>query len=61
MKIVLNWQYNNNDRYANGKGKLYTGYDLAGKPTKDPSKVVAENGKGGVDYQMLALRLQVAF
>ena len=61
VKIVLNWQYNNNDRYANGKGKLYTGYDLNGKPTKDPSKVVAENGKGGVDYQMLALRLQVAF
>lgn len=61
VKIVLNWQYNNNDRYANGKGKLYTGYDLEGKPTKNPSKVVAETGKGGVDYQMLALRLQVAF
>ena len=61
VKIVLNWQYNNNDRFANGKGKLYTGYDLNGKPTKDPTKVVAANGKGGVDYQMLALRLQVAF
>ena len=61
MKIVLNWQYNNNDRYANAKGKSYVGYDLGGAPTKDPNKVVAETGKGGVDYQMLALRFQVAF
>ena len=61
VKIVLNWQYNNNDRYANAKGKSYVGYDLNGDPTKDPNKVVAETGKGGVDYQMLALRFQVAF
>ena len=61
VKIVLNWQYNNNDRYANAKGKSYVGYDLNGKPTKDPNKVVAPDGKGGVDYQMLALRFQVAF
>ena len=61
VKIVLNWQYNNNDRYANAKGKSYVGYDLNGAPTKDPNKVVAPNGKAGVDYQMLALRFQVAF
>ena len=61
VKIVLNWQYNNNDRYANAKGKSYVGYDLNGKPTKNPDKVVAPDGKGGVDYQMLALRFQVAF
>lgn len=61
VKIVLNWQYNNNDRYANAKGKSYVGYDLNGVPTKDPNKVVAPSGKGGVDYQMLALRFQVAF
>ena len=61
VKIVLNWQYNNNDRYANAKGKSYVGYDLNGAPTKNPDKVVAASGKGGVDYQMLALRFQVAF
>ena len=61
VKIVLNWQYNNNDRYANAKGNSYVGYDLNGKPTKNPKKVVAVNGKAGVDYQMLALRFQVAF
>ena len=61
VKIVLNWQYNNNDRYANAKKNSYVGYDLNGVPTKDPNKVVAPSGKAGVDYQMLALRFQVAF
>ena len=61
VKIVLNWQYNNNDRYANAKGKSYVGFDDKGVPTKDPKKVAAPTGKGGVDYQMLALRFQVAF
>lgn len=61
VKIMLNYQYVNNDRYASAKGKSYVGYDDTGAPTKIPSKVVAPNGKGGVDYQMLALRLQVAF
>lgn len=61
VKIVLNWQYNNNDRYANAKGKSYVGYDDKGVPTRDPKKVAAPSGKGGVDYQMLAVRFQVAF
>ena len=61
VKFVINWQYNNNDRYANAKGKSYVGYDLNGQPTKDPNKVVAETGKGGVDYQMVSVRFQVAF
>ena len=61
VKFVINWQYNNNDRYANQKGKSYVGYDLNGNPTKDPNKVVASDGKGGVDYQMVSVRFQVAF
>lgn len=61
VKIMLNYQYNNNDRYANAKGKSYVGYDLNGAPTKDPFKVAAKSGDAGVDYHMLALRLQVAF
>lgn len=61
VKIVLNYQFNNNDRYANGKGKLFVGYDANGKPTKDFKAVVAPKGKAGVDYSMLALRFQVAF
>lgn len=61
IKLVLNYQFNNNDRYANGKGKLFVGYDSAGKPTKDYNKVVAPDGRAGVDYSMLAMRFQIAF
>ena len=62
IKIVLNYSYIDQDKYANGKGgdkgKFYVGYDEKGKPTKKSSEVV---GKGGVDYHMLAMRFQVAF
>lgn len=61
FKYSLNYQYNNNDRYANGKGKLFVGYDADGNPTKDYTKVVDANGKAGVDYHMLACRFQLAF
>ena len=61
VKLMLNYQYNNNDRFANAKGKVYTGYDLDGNPTKDPMRVADKSGNGGVDYHMLAMRLQVAF
>jgi len=61
VKLVLNYQYNNNDRYANGKGKLYIGTDATGAPTKDYTKAVEPTGKGGVNYSMIAMRFQVAF
>ncbi len=61
VKIMLNYQFNNNDRYANGKGKYYIGHDASGKPTKDYKKVTEEAGKGGVDYNMVALRFQISF
>ena len=61
VKIALNYQYVNNDRYANGKGKLYVGLDADGNPTKDFTKVTAADGKAGVNYHMLLARFQVAF
>lgn len=62
FKVMINYQFNDNDRYANGKGsKFFVGKDASGKPTKDFTKVVAENGKAGVDYSMLALRLEIDF
>lgn len=61
VKIVVNYQYNNNDRYANGKGKLLVGYDADGNPTKDYTKIVDANGKAGVDYHMLAVRFEIDF
>lgn len=61
VKFVVNYQYNNNDRYANGKGKLNVGTDAAGKPVKDYTKVVTADGKAGVDYHMLCVRFEIDF
>ena len=60
-KIALNYQFVNNDRYANGKGKLYVGLDADGNATKDYTKVVNADGDAGVNYHMLLARFQVAF
>ena len=60
-KIALNYQYVNNDRYANGKGKLFVGLDADGNKTKDYTKVVNEAGDAGANYHMLLARFQVAF
>ena len=61
VKMQLNYQFNNNDRYANGKGKLNVGLDADGNPTKDFTKVTALNGKAGVDYNMLSMRFEINF
>lgn len=61
VKLMVNYQYNDNDRYANGKGKLYTGYDADGKPIKDYTKIVTAKGKAGVDYNMLSMRIEIDF
>ena len=61
-KIMVNYQYNNNDRYANGKGnKFYVGTDAAGQPTKDYTKVANAAGQSGVDYSMLSVRMEIDF
>lgn len=61
VKFMVNYQYNDNDRYANGKGKLFVGHDAKGQPTKDYTKVVESKGKAGVDYSMLAVRCEIVF
>ena len=61
VKIVVNYQYNNNDRYANGKNKLFVGHDAGGNPTKDYTKVVEGKNKAGVDYHMIGLRFEIDF
>ena len=66
VKFVINYQYNDNDIFANGKGKqngkdqgkFKTGYDANGKPTDFPGDIVSGSG---IDYHMLACRFQVAF
>ena len=61
MKFALNYQYSNDDRYANGKGKLLIGHDAAGVPTTDYTKAVEAKGKGGIDYHMLGIRCEIDF
>jgi len=61
VKMQLNYQFNNNDRYANGKNKLYVGLDDKGEPTKDYAKVVTNKGKAGVDYHMISVRFEIDF
>lgn len=61
VKLMLNYAYLNHDRYANGKGKLFVGYDMTGNLTTDPKSVVDADGKAGEDFHMLALRLEIDF
>lgn len=60
-KFCLNYMYCDNDRYANGKGKLLIGHDETGKPTADYKKAVEKKGKGGVHYNTLAVRFELDF
>lgn len=61
VKMALNYMHTNNDRYANGKGKLITGYDATGKPTADFTKQVEKKGSGGVKYNSLTVRFEIDF
>lgn len=61
VKFMLNYSYNNHDRYANGKGKLYIGHDINGNLTKDPAAAVETKGNAGDDFGMLALRMEIDF
>ena len=69
VKFVINWQYNDNDIFANGKGEqdgtdktakgpYRTGYDASGNVTYYPGDIVSGSG---IDYHMIACRFQVAF
>jgi len=61
VKVMMNYIYNNHDRYANGKGKLYVGHDSNGDLTKDPFQVVEPDGEGGDDFGMVSFRLEIDF
>jgi phosphate-selective porin OprO/OprP len=61
VKFMMNYSYINNDRYANGKGKLYVGYDEQGNLTKDPALVTAPQGEGGDDFGFMSFRIEIDF
>ena len=59
VKVQLNWQYTDNDRFASGKSnKFVCGVTETGTPTKTPYNT---RGKAGVDYHMLAMRFEIDF
>ena len=59
VKVQLNYQYNDNDRFASGKkNKFICGVDETGKPTTNPYDT---KGKAGVDYHMVAMRFEIDF
>ncbi len=60
VKFVLNYQYNDNDRFASGKGnKFYCGLDNTNKPTRDPRAVASADA--GVNYHMVSCRFEIDF
>ena len=72
VKFVINYQFNDQDVFANGKGEqdgtdktaknpYCTGYDEAGNVTKFPGLVAKNSKSKGIDYHMIACRFQVAF
>lgn len=61
VKFMLNYTYADHDRYANGKGKLYIGYDSKGDLTKDWSKVDSSKGKPGEQFGFIQLRAEIDF
>lgn len=61
VKFMLNYIYNNHDRYANGKGKLFVGHDADGNLTKDPFSVTEPKGEAGEDFGMVSFRLEIDF
>ena len=59
VKVQINYQYNDNDRFCSGKGnKFYCGLDKDLKPTKNPYNT---KGAAGVDYHMVAMRFEIDF
>ncbi len=61
VKVMINYTFVNNDRYANGKGDLYVGHDGSGTLTKDPSKVTEPKGKGGNTFNQMSMRIELDF
>jgi phosphate-selective porin OprO/OprP len=72
VKFMLNYQFADNDVFANGKGEqdgtdktaknpYSTGYNADGEVTPFPANVDKSKGAYGVDFHMISCRFQVAF
>jgi len=61
VKFMLNYNYLNHDRYANGKGKLYIYEDESGKKYKDITNLNVPAGEAGDDFGFISARIEVDF
>jgi len=61
VKFMLNYSYAEHDRYANGKGKLYIGYDSNHDLTKDWAQVDETQGAPGERFGFVQLRVEIDF
>ena len=61
VKFMLDYSYAEHDRYANGKGKLYIGYDSNHNLTKDWTKVDETQGTPGERFGFVQLRVEIDF
>ena len=61
VKLMVNYIYTDNDRYANGAGDFFIGHDAYGYPSKDYSQIIEVARKAGVDFHTVSLRLEVTF
>ncbi len=58
VKIMANYQYSQNDKWANYKGRATVGLNANGQPTKDPRQVVS---RPGLRFNALQTRIELTF
>lgn len=61
VKLMVNYIYTDNDRYANGAGNFFIGHDAYGYPTTDYSQIVEPVKQAGVNYHSVSLRFELTF
>ena len=61
VKLMVNYIYTDNDRYANGAGQFLIGHDAYGYPSKDYSQIIEVARKAGVDFHTVSLRFELTF
>ncbi|HBG53889.1 MAG TPA: hypothetical protein DDW70_06740 [Rikenellaceae bacterium] len=61
VKLMANYIYTDNDRYANGAGQFLIGHDAYGYPSADYSQIIETIREAGVDFHTISLRFEVTF
>lgn len=61
LRVGLNYSYVTHDKYANGAGAAFVGYDSQMAPTVELSKVDYKFGEPGNNYGIISARIQLDF